>query len=66
MKSFKNKDIKACECGSVEFITKPNQYDVYEIIDGKPEFVHSEEVYDKIVLYCRECGKELKNATNYI
>ena len=54
------KNIKPCKCGSVEFVTEPNQYDVYELIDGKLEFQHSEDV-DGIKLYCRECGKEFNN-----
>jgi len=47
-----------CECGSREFITKPNHYDIYEIIDGRLAFQRSEPVDDEFVLYCRECGAE--------
>jgi len=55
------KYIKPCKCGSVEFVTEPNQYDVYELIDGKLEFQHSENVEEEIKLYCRECCEEFKN-----
>jgi hypothetical protein len=60
------KPIKHCECGSVEFITEPNRYDIYEIIDGRLELYYSENTDEKFKLFCRECGKELKNVENYI
>ena len=49
-----------CKCGSNEFITKPNQYDVYQIIDSNLEFQNSEFIDDKEHIYCRDCGKILK------
>jgi hypothetical protein len=66
MKSFQNKKIKPCNCGSSEFITKPNRYDVYEIINGQLELVSSETTDDELILYCRECGEELKNGADFI
>jgi hypothetical protein len=66
MKSFKNKRIKPCKCGSTEFITEPNQYDFYEIIDEKLKLTHSENIDNEFKLYCRECGEELKNADIYL
>ncbi|MDR1791958.1 MAG: hypothetical protein LBR36_00725 [Bacteroidales bacterium] len=60
------KRIKRCKCGSTEFITEPNQYDVYEIIDGKLEMTHSEDIDDEFKLYCRECSEELENAEDYL
>jgi hypothetical protein len=53
------RNINPCECGSLEFITKPNQYDVYEIIDKKLEFVKSILVEEEEKLYCRDCSKKL-------
>ena len=46
-----------CKCGINEFITKPNSYDVYQIVDGKLEYKNAESVNDKLILYCRECGE---------
>jgi len=53
-------NIKPCICGSTEFITELNQYDVYELINGNLEFQRSEDVEDEIKIYCRECGKEFR------
>lgn len=53
------KNIKPCKCGSVEFITKPNQYDVYQIIDNKLEFINALFTDEEIKLFCRECGEEI-------
>lgn len=55
---MKNK-IKKCACGSKEFISEPNQYDVYEIIDGELVLQKSEPIEEKLKLFCRECSKEL-------
>ena len=52
-------NIKPCKCGSVEFITEPNQYDVYQIIEDKLELVNTLTIDDDCKLFCRECGKEL-------
>jgi hypothetical protein len=57
-----NDSLQTCECGSDEFITKPNAYDVYKIVDGKASFVSQEFVDDEESLYCRNCGRE--NAPN--
>ncbi|MDR1552471.1 MAG: hypothetical protein LBS69_03275 [Prevotellaceae bacterium] len=66
MKSSKNKKIKPCECGSIEFISKPNHYDIYEIIDDKLILTSSDFIDDDEKLYCRECSKELKNGIDFI
>jgi len=62
MKSNQSNIIKSCECGSTEFITELNSYDVYELINGKLEFQHSEIIDDEINFFCRNCSKELVNA----
>jgi len=46
-------------CGCNEFITNPNKYDTYKIINGKLEFQRSELIDDKIELFCRECSRKL-------
>ncbi len=46
-------------CGCDEFITNPNKYDIYKIINGKLEFQRSELIDDKIELFCRECSLKL-------
>jgi hypothetical protein len=48
-------------CGSTEFITNLNSYDVYEIFGGKLGWQRSEIIDEKFRLFCRECGEELKN-----
>jgi hypothetical protein len=53
-------NINPCKCGSVEFITEPNQYDVYQIIDGKLQFIESLFIEDDQKLFCRECSEEIK------
>ena len=66
MKSSQNRKIKACKCGSIEFISKPNRYDIYEIIENELILSDSPFIEDEIKLYCRECGDELKNGIDFI
>jgi len=58
--------IKPCECGSEEFISNPNRYDSYQIIDGKLELIESLFTEEEIKLFCRECGEELLGAENFL
>lgn len=51
-----------CECGCSEFITQPNQYGIYEVIDGRLEFQRTELIDNELILYCRECSKEYKES----
>ena len=60
------KRIKKCKCGSDEFVTNPNQYDVYQIVAGKLTRIETCFTADEIKLYCRECSKELLGAANFI
>lgn len=46
-----------CECGSREFITQPNRYSVYKIINDKLQFMNQEST-DNELLYCRDCSKQ--------
>jgi hypothetical protein len=52
------KNIKFCECGSIEFVTEPNQYDVYQIIDNNLELIETYSTGD-FRLFCRDCSKEI-------
>ena len=47
-------------CGCDEFITTPNKYDIYKIINGKLEFQRSELIEDEIELFCRDCFKVIE------
>jgi len=51
---------KCKECGSTEFISQPNRYDIYEVRNKKIVYVDSEQVDDKLTLYCRNCSEELE------
>jgi len=53
-------NIKPCECGSIEFVTEPNQYDIYKIIEGVLFLIEAVDTHEVTKLFCRECGKELK------
>lgn len=53
------KYIKPCECGSDEFVSKPNQYDIYQIIDGELVLINSKCLDEELLLFCRECSKKL-------
>lgn len=52
--------IEHCNCGSTEFISDLNSYDIYQIEDGKLCFQKSEPINEEIKLYCRDCCKEYK------
>ncbi len=45
-------------CGSHEFITEPNQYDVLIFSKEGFETQETEQVYD-YKIFCRECAKEV-------
>ncbi|HII95903.1 MAG TPA: hypothetical protein HA367_09285 [Candidatus Methanofastidiosum sp.] len=50
-----------CECGSDEFISEPNSYDIVIVEDGKIKIDHSE-IIETSKYYCRECGKEYEES----
>lgn len=52
-----------CECGSDEFVTKPNAYDVYKVINGKLSFLTQEFVEETPMLFCRNCSTEYNTET---
>jgi len=49
-------NIQCPHCGSKQFITNPNCYDVYEIVNGRFDYIKSELIGEELRLYCRECG----------
>ena len=52
-------------CGNdKEFITQPNQYTIYKVINGELEYQKTELINEKCKLYCRECSTELTNNPN--
>jgi len=53
------KYIEPCECGETRIITELNSYDVYEVIDGKLEFLRAEFI-DGEKFYCSDCGEEFE------
>ena len=57
---------KPCKCGSDEFVSQPNRYDTYQIINKKLELIDSHFTEEEIKLYCRECGEELLKANEII
>ncbi len=59
---FMEKHTNPCKCGSTEFVSKPNRYDIYQIVDGKLKLINSPFTEDEIKLFCRECGEELLKA----
>lgn len=48
-----------CECGSDEFISEPNSYDIV-IVEEEIRIDHSE-IIETSKYYCRECGKEYED-----
>lgn len=63
---LKKKNLNCKQCGSNEFVTKPNRYEIYQNIDGKLVLMESPFVNDEIKLFCRACSAELENAVNLI
>jgi len=59
MEHYMKRNIKPCKCGSEEFITGPNQYAIYQIIDNKLEFIKTLFTEEAFKLFCRECGEEI-------
>lgn len=60
------KNLNCNKCGCDEFISKPNRYDVYQIIEGRLQLIQSPFTEEEIKLYCRECGEELVGAEELV
>lgn len=59
---------KCPNCGSSEFISEPNQYDVLKFSKDGFEIISTESI-DDYKIFCRECGKEvdiLKTSTKIV
>lgn len=55
-------------CGSKEFITEPNQYDILKFSKYGFETIDTE-VIDEYKVFCRECNSEIdveKSETNIV
>lgn len=50
-----------CECGSKEFVTQLNAYDVYELMDGDMCLIRSELTNGEEYYYCRDCGEQFND-----
>ncbi len=48
------------DCGSEEFITPLNAYDIYQIVGGEPTFIRTNLAEDEFMLHCRECGRRVE------
>lgn len=56
-----------CDCGSDEFITQLNQYDIYTVDDnGNLIFWKSEVTDEPPRFYCRDCRQEYDRELNLI
>lgn len=53
------------KCGSLEFITEPNQYDVLKFNNGHFE-TKGLEFCDEFKLFCRECSAEINEKASEI
>lgn len=53
------KSLVCKSCGSTEFITQPNKYDIYNVIDNELQYVKTEDIDEPDVFYCRDCGEIL-------
>ena len=54
-------NLKCKHCGNgSEFITQPNSYEVWAIVNNRLEYQHNEFVAEELKLYCRDCSEELK------
>lgn len=60
---MQNKIYRCSNCGSDEFVTSPNKYEVYNIVNEQLELVSTELADDDFKLFCRCCSneKELNN-----
>lgn len=47
------------KCGSDEFITKPNRYNVLRFIGGDFQVDKTEIINHECRIFCRECGAEV-------
>jgi DNA-directed RNA polymerase subunit RPC12/RpoP len=54
------KEKYACKtCGSYEFVSNPNRYDIFVAEKGKLILKKSEFINEENALFCRECSEKL-------
>lgn len=51
---------KCQNCGSTEFISQLNKYDIYEVRNNKLVYVDSEYINEELKLFCRDCSNEIQ------
>ena len=56
--------ISCAQCGAEEFITPPNAYDCYQVVNGELCWQKSELIDAKFQLHCRECGARMHTTAN--
>lgn len=56
---------KCPNCGSEEFMTRPNRYDCLKFINGKFIIEKSEFINDEETIFCRECGAEVDEKISF-
>lgn len=55
----KKSEQKSCNnCGNTEFISKPNRYDVINVINNQVVIVDTELIENETDIYCRSCGEK--------
>lgn len=52
-------------CGSKEFVSNLNQYDILEFTNGDFHILKSE-IIDEYEIFCRQCGQKLENKNGKI
>ena len=52
--------LKCKKCDCQEFVTKPNRYDVYGVVDGETVLLHSDFIPGQPELFCRECSQRME------
>ncbi len=50
---------KCPNCGSTEFVTEPNQYDILTFENGDFKVLHTEQCEEGYKIFCRECENEV-------
>ncbi len=59
-------EYKCKKCGCEEFVSQPNQYNIFENNNGILILKTVELVNDKLELFCRECSEKLEFNENDI
>ena len=53
--------IKCNHCDNdKEFITQPNRYEIYCVVNDELQYQTEETTHEALRLYCRECSEQLE------